>query len=55
MGGKFTQDLSLVAPQSLQIREKHRSTDSPKISETNNNADETLVPTDGSNYGEGAG
>ena len=36
-GGKFTQDLSLVAPQSLQIREKHRSTDSPKISESNNN------------------
>ena len=54
-GGKFTQDLTLVAPQSLQIREKHRTTDSPKISETNNNADETLVPTDGSNYGEGAG
>ena len=26
-----------------------------KISETNNNADESLVPTDGSNYGEGAG
>ena len=41
-GGKFEQDLRLVAPQSLQIREEEKQSTDPKLKEKgeNNNAGE---------------